>query len=41
METLQREMVGQWEEAGVRSEAGIDEFVRGIRAEVEDIESSD
>jgi AbrB family looped-hinge helix DNA binding protein len=35
METLQDAMTGEWEKAGIRSEADLDELVSEIRAEVE------
>jgi AbrB family looped-hinge helix DNA binding protein len=35
METLQREMSSEWEKAGIRSEADVDDLVRSVRAEVE------
>lgn len=36
METLQKEMDGEWEKAGIKSEADLDALMREIRAEVED-----
>jgi AbrB family looped-hinge helix DNA binding protein len=41
METLQREMRGEWEKAGIHSEADVDDLVRSVRAEVEADASSD
>jgi AbrB family looped-hinge helix DNA binding protein len=41
METLQREMSGEWEKAGIRSESDIDNLVREVRAEVEDGQGAD
>ena len=35
METLQKEMEGEWEKAGIRSEADIIELCREVRAEIE------
>jgi AbrB family looped-hinge helix DNA binding protein len=41
METLQKEMNGEWERAGIRSQSDVDELVEDIRAEIEGRESSD
>ena len=35
METLQKEMAGEWEKAGIHSEEDIIELCREVRAEVE------
>ena len=35
METLQKEMEGEWEKAGIRSEEDLNALMREIRAEVE------
>ncbi|MCL2087544.1 MAG: AbrB/MazE/SpoVT family DNA-binding domain-containing protein [Oscillospiraceae bacterium] len=35
MRTLQKELVGEWEKAGINSEADIDELCRETRAEIE------
>jgi AbrB family looped-hinge helix DNA binding protein len=35
METLQREMTGEWEKADIHSEADLDALIHEIRAEVE------
>ena len=35
METLQKEMDGEWEKAGIRSEEDLNELIKEIRAEVE------
>ena len=35
METLQREMDGEWEKAGIRSEEDLNDLIKEIRAEVE------
>ena len=37
METLQKEMEGEWEKAEIHSEDDLDTLMREIRAEVEDI----
>ena len=37
METLQKEMEGEWEKAGIHSEDDLDTLMREIRAEVEGI----
>lgn len=34
METLQKEMEGEWEKSGITSEEDLDAFMREIRAEV-------
>ncbi len=36
METLQKEMAGEWEKAGIKSEEDLDALMREVRAEVED-----
>ncbi len=36
METLQKEMDGEWEKAGIKSEDDLNALMRDIRAEVED-----
>ena len=35
METLQKEMDGEWEKAGIHSEEDLNELMKEIRAEVE------
>ena len=35
METLQKEMQGEWEKAGIHSEEDLDALMRGVREEVE------
>ena len=35
METLQKEMDGEWEKAGILSEKDLNELIKEIRAEVE------
>ncbi|MDR0861850.1 MAG: AbrB/MazE/SpoVT family DNA-binding domain-containing protein [Oscillospiraceae bacterium] len=35
METLQKEMAGEWEKAGISSEDDLDALLRDVRAEVE------
>ena len=35
LETLQKEMSGEWEKAGIHSEEDLNELMREIRAEVE------
>lgn len=35
METLQKEMEGEWEKAGIHSEEDINNLMREVRAEVE------
>ena len=37
METLQKEMAGEWEKAGIRSPDDLDALVREVRAEVEGV----
>jgi len=37
METLQKEMEGEWEKAGIHSEEDLDALMREIREEVENI----
>ena len=36
METLQNEMEGEWEKAGIHSQKDLDALMREVRAEVED-----
>ena len=35
MRTLQKELMGEWEKAGINNEADIDELCRETRAEIE------
>ena len=35
METLQKEMEGEWEKAGIHSQDDLDALIREVRAEVE------
>lgn len=35
METLQKEMEGEWEKADIKSEADLDALIREVRSEVE------
>jgi AbrB family looped-hinge helix DNA binding protein len=37
METLQKEMEGEWEKAGIRSQEDLDALMREVRSEVEDV----
>ena len=37
METLQKEMAGDWEKAGIHSQDDLDALVREVRAEVEGV----
>lgn len=37
METLQKEMDDEWEKAGIHSQEDLDDLLREVRAEVEDV----